>query len=285
MSKVAKIFVIVNLVFAIVYVGVNASLLAKQQHFKYEYLKEKALHAQDNAEKDGEIKSLKEKVQARTTDYNVERERADNLATQLQQQTAMNKNLENKWNTLNSKYDSLEQRYQSLASELKDSRTEIDTLHRRLTESNDQKDAALRKRDQAQDDLARVMKEQSDLKVTLGDLKKRHVQLAMENQQLKYTLRAAQERTGISLTEATWKMPPIQGKVVGVSNKHNLVVINVGEDDQVKVGFEFTIYRGKEYVAKMVVEKVYPNQAAGRVIEMSQKDKVVVGDSVATRIY
>jgi cell division protein FtsB len=285
MSKVAKIFVIVNLVFAIIYVGVNASLLAKQEHFKYQFLKETALRQQENDENAATIKSLKDKVSARTNDYNTERERADNLDTQLQQQIAHHKSLDTKWNLLNGKYDSLEQGYKTLSGNLKDSRAEIKTLHTQLTDAKDTKDAALRRRDAAQDDLARIQKEHSDLTVVLGDLKKRHVKLAMENQQLKYTIRAVQERTGLVIDTPDWKMPPINGQIVGVSNKANIVVINRGEDDNVRIGFQFTIYRGKEYVAKMVIEKVYPNQAAGRVIEMSRRDKVLVGDKVATRIY
>jgi hypothetical protein len=80
------------------------------------------------------------------------------------------------------------------------------------------------------------------------------------------------------------EIPAIAGKVVGVSNRHNLVVINVGEDDGVQIGFQFTVYRRTEYVAKLVVEKVYPNQAAGRIVESSVRDKVLVGDKVATKI-
>ena len=66
MSKVAKIFVIVNLVLAIIYVGVNASLLAKQEHFKYLYHKEKMTKERMEAEKDAEIKKLNDRVDART---------------------------------------------------------------------------------------------------------------------------------------------------------------------------------------------------------------------------
>jgi hypothetical protein len=286
MSKVAKIFVIVNLVFAIVYVGVNASLLAKQEHWKYQYHKEKLAHEKDNEEKNAEIKKLEDKVDQRTSDYNTERERADNLETELKQAVQVNKNLEEKWNTLNSNYTSLEQRFQTLTTELKDSREEIDTLHSNLTEAKTKLDNALKLRDQAQDDLARSQKDLSDVKMVLSDLKKKHVELAMENQRLKFTLARVQEVTKISIEDlANASVPAISGKVVGVSNRHNLVVINVGEEDGVHVGFQFTVYRGREYVAKIVIEKVYPNQAAGRVIEMTIKDKVLVGDNVATKVY
>ncbi len=285
MSKVAKIFVVVNLVFALVYVGVNASLLAKQEHFKYLYLKEKSLHEKDNTDKDAEIKAQKDKVGQMTTSYNTERERADNLETQLQTQMQTNSNLETKWNQLNNNYNSLEQRYQTLSTELKDSREEIKSLQAELVTSKTNLDSALKRRDQAQDDLARIQKESGDLKLVLDDLKKRHVELAMKNQELRFTLNGIQEKIKLPVEDIIDKMPQISGQIVGVSTKHDLVVINRGEEDQVQVGFTFTIFRGSEYVAKMVVEKVYPNQAAGRVLPMTKKDKVLVGDKVATKIY
>ncbi len=285
MSKVAKIFVIIILVFAIIYVGVNASLLAKQEHFKFLYLKEVEVHKKDNADKDAEIKLQKDKVASMTGNYNTERERADNLETQLNTQISNNKNLETKWDQLNANYTSLEQRYQTLSTELKDSREEIKTLQAANTDAKNKLDAALKRRDQAQDDLARLQKESSDLKIVLDDLKKRHVELAMKNQELKFTLNGIQEKIKVPIEDINNKMPNISGQVVGVSNKHNLVVINKGEEDSVQVGFTFTIFRGNEYVAKMVIEKVFPNQAAGRVLDMSKKDKVLVGDKVATKIY
>ncbi|MCU0722980.1 MAG: hypothetical protein MUC63_05100, partial [Planctomycetes bacterium] len=59
----------------------------------------------------------------------------------------------------------------------------------------------------------------------------------------------------------------------------------VGEEDGVKPGFEFTIYRGNTYVGKMVVEKTYPRQAAGRVVLEKTKDKVQPGDIVTTQVF
>ena len=286
MSKVAKIFVIVILVFAIIYVGLNASLLAKQEHWKYQFNKEKQAKIKMKEELDAKVTAAEEKRDTYKSAMNRALEDKDKADTLLNKQVTINTNLEKKWDTLNANYTSLEQRYNTLAEELKSSRNEIKSLHTQLTEAKDSLDAALKRRDQAQDDLARVQKAEGDLKLVLNDLKKRHVGLAMENEQLKFLVARVQEQTGLPIAKLAGRgLPAISGAVAGVSNKHNLVVINVGEDDGVHVGFEFTIFRGKEYVAKMVIEKVYPNQAAGRIIPMTQKDKVLVGDKVATKVY
>jgi hypothetical protein len=81
------------------------------------------------------------------------------------------------------------------------------------------------------------------------------------------------------------KVPKIVGRVAGVSNKVNLVVISVGEEDGVRVGFEFTVYRGNEYVGKLIAEKVYPRQSACRVLKDMTKKKIKEGDRVSTHVY
>jgi hypothetical protein len=76
----------------------------------------------------------------------------------------------------------------------------------------------------------------------------------------------------------------IDGTIIGVSTKRNLVVINVGEDDGVRIGYTFTIYRDKSYVGKLVVEKIYPRQAACRILKDMTKGKVEAGDQVSTQV-
>ncbi len=77
-------------------------------------------------------------------------------------------------------------------------------------------------------------------------------------------------------------MPEISGAIVGVSDRLDLVVINRGEDDGVRIGFLFTVYRGSGYVARMAVEKVYPNQAVGRIVPGSGRDEPKPGDQATT---
>jgi hypothetical protein len=79
--------------------------------------------------------------------------------------------------------------------------------------------------------------------------------------------------------------PRIDGAVVGVSRKVNLVVINVGEEDGVLIGFEFTVLRKGAFIGKLVVEKVFPRQAACRVLldTLAESQRVNQGDRVTTQ--
>ncbi len=56
----------------------------------------------------------------------------------------------------------------------------------------------------------------------------------------------------------------IRGKVTNVEG--TLVQISVGSADGVKSGMEFTVSRGNQYVGKLQIQNVTPDQAAGRML-------------------
>ncbi len=80
-------------------------------------------------------------------------------------------------------------------------------------------------------------------------------------------------------------VPKIDGVVIGVSDKVNLVLISVGNKDKVQVGYKFTVYRGSEYVSKLVVDKVEGDWAACRELTEFRKSEIQQGDNISTRVF
>jgi len=62
------------------------------------------------------------------------------------------------------------------------------------------------------------------------------------------------------------------------------VLISVGEDDAVKQGYTMTVYRGGEYVGKLVIDKVGPDWASGHMDQGVSKSFPAKGDEVATQL-
>ena len=155
----------------------------------------------------------------------------------------------------------------STRSELNTSRGEKETAEAQVARLISQK-AALEK------DLAEVRKDYSDTKQRLLDM-----QLVMEEL----------ERQGIpvgTLVVNHKPVPPINGKVAGVKTDVSpaLVLLTVGKDDKVEKGFQFTVYRGAEFVGKVVVEKVNADSAGCRVLFSAPGKVIKAGDDVATRL-
>ncbi len=285
MSTVSKVFVILNLVFALVYAGVAATLLQKQEHWKYKFHQEVAAHNTESQELNEKIVTLNQELTTEKRDVEDWRKRYDDVKTQLDDRQNDYERLDKRWHDMKGNYDSLVEKYDALAADLDKVQRQKDELQEKLNTAESEKGDAILLRDQAVDDRQRIQKEYEDLKVDLGNLKRRHVSLAKKKAELEWVIAQVEEKLGAEVLKNLFAPPKIDGAVIGVSSRVNLIVINVGEEDGVRAGFEFTIYRGNSYVGKMVVEKVYPRQAAGRVMLEMTKDKVQQGDRVSTHVY
>ncbi|MCI0343602.1 MAG: hypothetical protein L0216_21050 [Planctomycetales bacterium] len=76
---------------------------------------------------------------------------------------------------------------------------------------------------------------------------------------------------------------PSAGRVIGVSDQYNLVMLSVGENDGVREGYEFTVTRGKDFVGRVRVDKVFPDMCAASELEDYRRIAIQKGDQVRTR--
>lgn len=76
--------------------------------------------------------------------------------------------------------------------------------------------------------------------------------------------------------------PAIEGIVLGVSDKVNLVLISVGSKDKVRVGDTFIVHRGARLISKLFVDKVDDQWAACLEMTDSHRDAIQPGDGVTT---
>ena len=68
-----------------------------------------------------------------------------------------------------------------------------------------------------------------------------------------------------------------------MSHEHDVVIISAGRADKVRRGYEFTVFRGNEYVAKVVIDLVAETYCVGHSRKEMERLPVEVGDSVKTR--
>lgn len=138
----------------------------------------------------------------------------------------------------------------------------------------------------AQAQVARLIRIKSDLEGDLSELKKQYLTERKEREALELWRQRVREvyPNVESILADEILTPTIRAQVVAVIKniEPNLVLLSVGENTKVRKGFKFTIYRGKDFVARVVVEKVLPRFCGARVM-FKQKD-IQVGDNAATHI-
>jgi hypothetical protein len=81
----------------------------------------------------------------------------------------------------------------------------------------------------------------------------------------------------------TEDVPKIDSKVAAVNPESNVVVISGGRDVGVEPGYEFTVFRGNEYVARIVIDKVEEDFSSGYSMKEIEKSPIRVGDDVTTK--
>ncbi len=64
----------------------------------------------------------------------------------------------------------------------------------------------------------------------------------------------------------------------------DLVLISAGADDSVEVGDRMTVYCNATYVGELLIEKVGPDWASGRMVSDGTRRLPIVGDGVTTRL-
>lgn len=288
MSLLGKIFVVVVTILSLLFLGVQSALFYHSKDWRDAYVKLESHLKVETKKRDDEIATHKGTI----TQLEKNRETNESEITQLKKLNKATEDLytakSEEFNKGRADLENLQNSHKVVVTsldgkekELSESRTRIDQLGQDLAKSLAEKETAeaqvarlIGQKAALEKDLSEVRKEYSDTKQKLLDM-----QLVMEEL----------ERIGVpvgTLVINHKPVPPINGKVGGVKSDVSpaLVLVTVGKDDKVEKGFQFTVYRGAEFIGKVVVEKVNADSAGCRVLFTAPGKVIKPGDDVATRL-
>ena len=281
MSVVAKILIVLNLVLAIVFLGAAATFLGEKETFKkkFEDLK---------AETDQTISNLEVNLQTATNNFRQQEQAASNHLREKEKAQGTLEETRKNNESMMGVHNKLQADHTRLSETYKDALAQIDALRNDKNQLITDKDTALAEKRDAIGKMNDAITEQQrlaskvmDLEDTVAGLEKASVELAKELESAKVQLQAYADKFG-KLVD--WiSVPAVAGKVAAVDEKVNIVILSVGSDDGVKVGYEFTVYRGNKYIGKVVVEDVQKDHCSGSSKKELQGGEIQVGDDARTR--
>ena len=281
MSALAKVFVVFVFILSVAFFGTSATLFKIRMDWKKAYLMLEAdsKKALDELTKHNESlnKELDERIQTislqkatqdqqskeilkLTTDFNEQKGKAEmaqsaaKAADQLSQQamkTLETEKLSNK----------------SLQEQIDKVRADLDRAVGDAAEARKERDSIRLDLEKAQTDLRVARTEYKGLSEEL-DTKTLLVQVY----ETRYGAIAGTPR------------PVIDAMVNAVDTEEKLVVLSVGRDDKVEPGYDFTVYRGDQYIGKVQVIKVYPNLSGARITVLKEGAQIQRGDKASTRL-
>jgi hypothetical protein len=285
MSPIAKLFTILNVILAGVFLGFAAHTLNTEASFKERLEKETAAHKVDKdalgadksklAAEKAELEKARDAMQGERDSAKAE---IDRLKGQVSDQERSN-------NEMRGSVDKISKSIDQLVAD-----------NKQLNDSRDKASAAQREAEKARDDAntARAAAEAKagDLDTKLhtsdnkiADLEKANVQLTKDKDSLNTSLESLSAYTNVKLSDFV-NVPQIEGKVLDVAMQlePGLVSINKGTDDGVKQGFTFELYDGKTYKGQARVEYVHKSSCSALLVRSVAGQKIKQGDSASTRL-
>ena len=280
MSTLSKVFVILVFVIALVKLGVDVTLFAQKVDWKDKFVKEVNYHYQTQQIKNAEIAArdleidnqksfigiLNDRIAVLDTENSAKAQRINDLVREsVEKQTLLTK---------------LEADVQVFVRQLEVQLAQIQELSTKVEEHRIKLAKAVAEKATAVAEVQYARQQSERLAQDLASLEEKHVDMAREKKLLEEKINAI-NLAGGNTNVAPRK--PLEGKVTAVANEIGLVVISIGKDAGVLDGDEFTIFRGGDFVAKIVIDRADRGWAAGKVV--LKKTDPRVADDASNHIF
>lgn len=281
MSTVGKILVIVNMIFALLFLGFSTVVFTTAENWK-----DKSAELQKQV---GEVRSELQRKQEEVT----------KLATDLE---AEKKSSESAIAELNRQVDTHKAEIDRRTDEITQQRTAVETAQQNVRAAQSQAEAYFDQTKGLRTRLAEVEKQANEFKLQQTELNEqiRVLQRELEvaktnNEQLRernVVLTNVIAQNGLDPDPSRYKalqLPPeVDGEITRVGNQNRRFEISIGEDDGIVPGHELYVYRFSptpEFLGRVKVQTVEPEKAVVTVIGSTPLGKTIrEGDIVSTKI-
>lgn len=285
MSTIGRLFVFVNLVLSIVFLTCGAFLLAKSDDYRGKL----ALEKKDRSE---EVAQLKDRINKLDAEKNGARNDAENARLKATQAETERDQLNGRIAKADAENGRLGTEVAKIATVLEnfrknneDLQATVDKNRKDLDTMSQERDAAKKKQEDAENALAQANESGKSLDATKSSLMEQVTKLTDQLTGAQNALAIYAERTGIPLGEVGQAPPLINGNVTQVASDVKLIELNVGADANMKKGYSVVIFHGSQYKGEAIVEDVQPKFSTARITKLYPNRKIETGDNVTTRLF
>lgn len=288
MSLVAKVFVVLNLLLSVAFLVFSANVWTAQTKWQKMYEVEKAKNVEILAKVQKREIGLAQDVVYWQTE--VDGRKKEIVALKLKFNEARDRELQNQTELAAVKN----------ARDMKDAENqELQREVRRYAEELTKIKGVVIKQQQAvvveRENAVRARNEKSEMENELNVTKQSYSTLQRDKHAIEQDL-ALQTRRIEKLLAANVPVYQLIGddasatqayiadaQVLAVRPDVGLIMISAGTQQNVKPGYQFTISRGDQYVAKVQVDRVYPDMCSAKVLPGMQKGEIQVHDEAKSK--
>lgn len=285
MSPIGRIFIVLNLILAAVFLAWAANNVATSHDYKTKYDDEVKAHGTSKTELEGQISSLRANLDNKSVEADNHRAQAETAKAEAERQAGLVLNL-------NRQVSEAQQANAKNSSAL----TEIEATLGTINSSKDAAVAAQRSAESERDDAlataqdattqaADLEAQNAALNNTIAELEGRIVALNREVSSLDTQLTTLVDVTGVTYPEIA-SQAQIDADVLQAHYdiKPGLVALNKGTKDGVKRGYTFEVYNGPNYKGQVRVENVRDDMCTALILRTEEGQTISSGDKASTRL-
>ncbi|MBU1853697.1 MAG: hypothetical protein KJ957_06615 [Candidatus Omnitrophica bacterium] len=121
--------------------------------------------------------------------------------------------------------------------------------------------------------FAQVEKETKINSMLIANLKRRKV---------RFEVASNKDEKQITLEKIVIKsVPDVKGTVLMVDEENNLVIINLGESNDIRIGDRFSVYREDYFVGDIEIIRLQNSLSAGEILSEKENLNIAVNDMVS----
>lgn len=284
MSTIGKVFVVLNLLLAGLFLGYASTALATTSEWKSKYEDEQAAHQETASTMEGEMTSVRSERDSARLDLDEARQSGTTEKTRADQAEADLRDARAQVDTLTTAVSGIQAKLSDLDSQLAEiESSKDDAVASRVTAENERDDAldarddAVKAQRDAEDSARRASDQIADLQ---GQLQGAQGELS----RAETTLAAVVAEYNINL-DGVGAIPKIEAAVLGINYDlpPGLVALNKGKSHGVKKGFVFDIF-ADNYKAQVKVVDVEDNVCSAVVVRAVDGQIIRQGDRATTQL-
>ncbi len=288
MSLVAKVFVVLNLIISVAFLVFAMNVWTQGTKWQKMYEKEKVANVNWLATNQKLQLELSREVVFQQQE--VSKQKAENVTLRLSRNQVRDEKLalETKIAQVENEKSIKEAENQELSREKQRYFDEIIKLKSVVTK---QQQAVIVEREnavKARNEKSEIENELNVTKTTLASITrdKRQIEedLALQTRRIEGLLdKGVPIYRILGEDPSATQIPVPDAQVLAVRGDIGLVMVSVGSQQGVKPGYQFTVSRGSDYIAKVQVEKVYPDMCSARLVPGTGKGEIQVHDEIRSK--
>jgi hypothetical protein len=283
MSPIGRVFIVLNLVLAALFLGWAGFYLQNGTNWKGRHGDEVTGRSEDNASKDATIAQLTAENGTLKSSLAAANEQNTQKTATIASKDAENADLKARLTNVESKLTAIAGSTSTVATQLETQNAATKELTTKFLAADKERNAALDAKVDAEARLAAAELEFKKAEEKIAALSD-EVRKKTDETRL---LSAWKENVIINVPGVADNLaaaPAIDGQVLAVNANLKLATISVGEGNaEVKPGYRFSVHDGRDYKGEIVITDVSDRNAFGNIIP-AQGKTINVGDKATTRL-